>query len=302
MTDSEYTFHRDLNEGILSEVDQAIDEHQDWLQRWHRAVLCGLAPDRDVVSDQAEYLCRFGTWIEHNRGRGLIDQPAFRALDEAHRRLHARARVLALAAAGGARVDPLTYQELIAAMSEFAHQARRILQAFRRALSDLDPLTGLHNRQTMLMELERERARVQRNGGQCVVAIADLDHFKAINDTHGHSVGDRVLFAAANEFLSHLRIYDTVYRYGGEEFLFCLPNADRDTALAILDRLRASLADRPLALGDAPPVAVTASFGMAVIDPAVSIRDVIERADRALYVAKRAGRNRVSTWSASGAE
>ncbi len=298
MTHNEYTFCRDLNEGILSEVDQAIGEHQDWLQRWHRAVLCGLAPDRDVVSDQAEYLCRFGTWIEQNRGQGLIDQPAFRALDEAHRRLHARARVLALAAAGGARVDPLTYEELIAAMSEFAQQARRILQAFRRALSDLDPLTGLHNRQTMLLELERERGRVQRNGGHCVIAIADLDHFKAINDNHGHSVGDRVLFAAANEFLSHLRIYDTVYRYGGEEFLFCLPNTDRDTALAILDRLRASLADRPLALGDAPPVAVTASFGMAVVDPAVSIRDVIERADRALYVAKRAGRNRVSTWSA----
>ena len=302
MTHSEDTFRRDLNEGILAEVDQAVGEHQDWLQRWHRAILCGLAPERDVVSDQAEYLCRFGTWFEQNRGRGLIDQPAFRALDEAHRRLHARARVLALATAGGARVDPLTYEELIAAMGEFAHQARRILQAFRRALSDLDPLTGLHNRQTMLMELERERARLQRNGGHCVIAIADLDHFKSINDNHGHSVGDRVLFAAANEFLSHLRVYDTVYRYGGEEFLFCLPNADRDTALAILDRLRASLADRPLALGDAPPVVVTASFGMAVVDPAVSIRDVIERADRALYVAKRAGRNRVSTWSASGAE
>ncbi len=302
MTHSEYIFDRDLNEGILTEIDQAIGEHQEWLQRWHRAVLCGLAPDRDVVSDQAEYLCRFGTWIEKNRGRGLIDQPAFRALDEGHRRLHARARVLALATAGGARVDPLTYQELIATMSEFAHQARRILQAFRRALSDLDPLTGLHNRQTMLMELERERARVQRNGGHCVIAIADLDHFKAINDNQGHSVGDRVLFAAANEFLSHLRVYDTVYRYGGEEFLFCLPNADRDTALAILDRLRASLADRPLVLGDAPPVAITASFGMAVVDPAVSIRDVIERADRALYVAKRAGRNRVSTWTASEAD
>ena len=302
MTAIDDTFRRDPNEGILAEVDQAISEHQDWLQRWHKAVLCSLPPARDVVSERAQYMCRFGTWLEHNRGRALIDQPAFRALDEAHARLHARARVLALAAAGGARVDALTYEELIAATSEFTHQARRILQAFRRALSDLDPLTGLHNRQTMLMELDRERARLIRNGGHCAVAIADLDHFKAINDGHGHLVGDRVLFAAANEFLSHLRAYDTVYRYGGEEFLFCLPNADQDTALGILERLRASLAERPLALGDAPPVAVTASFGMAQIDPAASLRDVIERADRALYAAKRAGRNRVSTWSASGAD
>lgn len=116
----------------------------------------------------------------------------------------------------------------------------------REILEELDPLTGLHNRHAMERELERERERFLRTKHPCCIALGDLDHFKQVNDSYGHGVGDRVLEASADCFLRHLRPYDSLYRYGGEEFLFCLPDADLKSARKIIERLRLELESRPV--------------------------------------------------------
>ena len=134
-----------------------------------------------------------------------------------------------------------------------------------------------------------------RSGHPCFVAIGDIDHFKKVNDTHGHAVGDEVLAACAHRFLDHLRPYDMVYRYGGEEFLVILFHCPRKGAFAFAERLRTSVAahifDR-----DHEPLKITLSAGIATYPEDSDIEGVegmITVADRRLYEAKRAGRNRV---------
>jgi diguanylate cyclase (GGDEF)-like protein len=286
----------DVTRSILSEIDNAIAEHIDWLQRWHRAILCRLPPDRDVVSEDAHLMCRFGAWYEINGERGLIDQPAFQSLDQAHRALHDDGRWLAQKAGGGTKIEIRDYDLLVEKSSAFIERARRIVAAFRTALAELDPLTGVYNRQRMLSELERERERAVRTHGSCSIAIADLDHFKRVNDSHGHGTGDRVLFNAASCMVGHLRPYDTVFRFGGEEFLFCLPGADAATGAAVLNRLRKALAATPVEVDGGIKIAVTVSVGLAEMAADATVGEVIDRADEALYAAKRQGRNRVVTW------
>ena len=290
----EPSFESTSTSEILDAIDAAVAEHMDWLQTWHRALFCREAMPQDVLSPNAQFLCCFGAWFDRRRDTGgLVDQPAFHELEVTHHRMHHQARYLAGIVERGDQVPPREYDALIEAVNEFNAQARRIAAAFRRLLSDLDPLTGAHNRQAMLDELEREHARAERNGMPLCVALADLDHFKRVNDTLGHAAGDRVLHVAAGRLLANVRPYDTVFRYGGEEFLLCLPNADIATATAICERLRAGLAETPVELEDGRWVPVTASFGIARLDAGSSVKEAIVTADRALYAAKDAGRDRV---------
>lgn len=283
-------------EEILAVLEAAIEEHQAWLQRWHRSVVCKLQPSSDLVSENAHYLCRFGSWYDLHGGAGIVDQPAFDELGDAHRLMHDHGRWLAARAWKDSRVPAEEYEAFMAKVVAFQGQARRLERAFRAALSDLDPLTGVHNRKSMLAELAREQDRAQRTHQPCCFALGDLDHFKQINDRYGHVVGDRVLLAAAGSFLSSLRPYDSLFRYGGEEFLFCLPDTALDQAQRTLDRLRQRLAEQPIEVEDGERVQVTVSFGIALAIADVPIETLIERADRALYEAKQQGRNRVEVW------
>ncbi|MSO70960.1 MAG: diguanylate cyclase [Alphaproteobacteria bacterium] len=286
-------FVRAVDAGLPAEFEAALADHRQWLQRWHSARLCGAIPGNDIVAtDPAEH-CAIGRWLQHQTARMTPWPGPFASLADAHAALHAQARQLALAEPGPLSVPD--YGLLLAAVEAFEQLARPIQLAFERALSDLDPLTWLLNRRGRRVALERERARSRRGGLAAAIAIGDLDYFKSINDAHGHSAGDHVLQSVAEVFLTELRPYDSVYRYGGEEFLFCLPSTDGVTAQLVLDRLRAGLSALtvPEIGGDAR---ITMSFGIAPIEADVTVEETIERADRALYAAKRAGRNRVVSW------
>ena len=159
-----------------------------------------------------------------------------------------------------------------------------------------DSLTGLYNRHYLdtYLEVSLERSRV--DGKPLAVAIIDIDFFKAVNNTHGHPAGDNVLRTVAGRFLSRLRPYDEIFRYGGEEFLICLPGTDAVRAAEVAERLRLSLADQPMRLADGTVLPLTASFGLCLTDEAVPLKQTIEQADAALYLAKNNGRNRFEMW------
>lgn len=153
----------------------------------------------------------------------------------------------------------------------------------------IDPLTGLANRLALANRFEQAAAQAAILDTWVSVVMCDLDHFKAINDTHGHETGDHVLRAAAYEMRHALRSFDSVYRIGGEEFLILLPGVTPSDALIIADRLRVAVSAR--ATGG---VTVTMSGGVAsaygqAVDPAQLMRD----ADGALYQAKNSGRDRI---------
>jgi two-component system cell cycle response regulator len=131
-----------------------------------------------------------------------------------------------------------------------------------------------------------------RNKTPLCICMADLDHFKKINDNYGHQVGDDVLCDVAGRMQGAVRNFDTVGRYGGEEFLIIMDNADLDTAMEIAERVRRRVGSSPIKTRSVE-TPVTVSLGIARLQPEDDIDSLIKRADQALYQAKREGRNRV---------
>jgi diguanylate cyclase (GGDEF)-like protein len=163
-----------------------------------------------------------------------------------------------------------------------------------RELSQVDGLTGLLNRRRLMELASTELERSRRYGSALALVSLDLDHFKKINDEHGHAAGDRVLKQVAALCREALRQGDLAGRIGGEEFVLVLPHVDADAAEHLAERLR-SLFEHKLSV--APGWPVTASFGVAVFAPGMSLADLLQKADMALYQAKAAGRNRVVMWA-----
>lgn len=161
-------------------------------------------------------------------------------------------------------------------------------------LSVTDHLTKLHNHSYARHCLNAALARAQRDSTPLCVLMADLDHFKHINDTHGHLVGDDVLRIAAARMLAASRAEDHVGRYGGEEFIFILQNTSLEGAEEAAERIRAHLSDNAIQVGNAE-IVVTVSMGVSCARPHDTVNSLIERADAALYAAKAAGRNCIRT-------
>jgi two-component system cell cycle response regulator len=161
-----------------------------------------------------------------------------------------------------------------------------------------DALTGLSNRRDFDEQLGRVIAETDRFGGSCSLIVADIDHFKAVNDSHGHEAGDTVLKHVAKTLCESIRTVDVCARYGGEEIAILLPQTETKGAVELAERLRQRLEERPAVVGNAP-IRVTASFGVATYPDPVPYGDwLFMGADRALYAAKDAGRNCVKVITA----
>jgi diguanylate cyclase (GGDEF)-like protein len=167
-------------------------------------------------------------------------------------------------------------------------EARRELEIQART----DRLTGVINRGAIISHLEQEIERAQREGGLLGLGMLDIDHFKKVNDVHGHAAGDEVLREVVRRSVSVLRRYDVFGRVGGEEFLVVVPGADARELEEVLQRIRQAIAKTPIAVAGRE-IAVTVSLGGAT-RAGDSADELIARADDALYAAKVAGRDRVS--------
>ena len=176
------------------------------------------------------------------------------------------------------------------ALTNIELRERLRLQALR------DPLTGLLNRRFVEEWIDREAARADRTGRPFGVIMADIDHFKAINDIHGHDAGDQLLKAVADALRGALRAGDMPCRYGGEEFLILMTDIDADTLAARADLIRQRVAAVRVDHAGTPMPGVTLSAGIALYpDHGATANDVVQAADAALYTAKSAGRDRTHT-------
>ncbi|MBU2227609.1 MAG: GGDEF domain-containing protein, partial [Proteobacteria bacterium] len=193
-------------------------------------------------------------------------------------------------------------------LSLFAMQAAIAIRNARlynktEQLSVTDELTGLFNRRGFFQLADREFERALRFGRPLSALMLDIDNFKRVNDTHGHTGGDQVLRVLADCFRQNTRAIDIAGRYGGEEFAILLPEILQSEAIQIAERLRQSMADLSIPIGSEnglfPPVdiSIAVSIGVAALSKDVpSLTDLISRADQALYRAKDSGRNRVVVW------
>jgi diguanylate cyclase (GGDEF)-like protein len=182
-----------------------------------------------------------------------------------------------------------------------AVENQRLLQATRR-MAEVDGLTGACNQRHFRTLLARETERARSTGQPLALLMADVDHFKRVNDAHGHPAGDAVLRHVAATLTRRLRRSDVLARYGGEEFAVILPGSDGRAAAAVGEQLRAEIERSPAPLpSTGGTLGVTVSIGVAALpDDAGDENGLVEAADRALYGAKREGRNRVLRAGMSG--
>jgi len=166
--------------------------------------------------------------------------------------------------------------------------------------ASIDPLTELPNRRTLQEHLQREWARIQRHGGSLGLVMADIDRFKEVNDAHGHTVGDQVLRHVARLIAEQCREVDLPARYGGEEFAIVMPDETADAAEELAERCRLRIEGSPFVAGG-QAIRTTVSFGVADSTDAWSEKTLVERADAALYEAKKAGRNTVRKFGSKAA-
>lgn len=203
-------------------------------------------------------------------------------------------------------LSALRYANMVATLATLCYLASlyvRMMRATERQLLTLattDPLTRLYNRRRIGEIIDYEVARARRVPHPLTFILCDIDHFKSVNDQHGHACGDQVLVAASEALRGCLREQDSVARWGGEEFLIVLPNTDVEGALLVAERARAALQAMP-APPSAPQLVLTMTFGVAAHRMGDRVEATVARADAALYRGKADGRNRVVREEAAAA-
>ncbi len=235
-----------------------------------------LAPDHWVVPDDR------GRYLERLRRHGRVDDMDVQLRTHTGRPFWARVSGQLLKFEGE--------QTLLGTVIDIT--AQRQDRENLRELAMNDPLTGLFNRRHVEEELRKELDRADRHGRPLALAMMDADHFKRINDGHGHHTGDEVLRAIARRCRNLLRAHDLIGRYGGEEFVIVFPETTLAEATVVAERLRAAVAEHRIKVADAA-LAVTVSIGLAELVPGQGLEKLFQRADSALYRAKQDGRNLV---------
>ncbi|OFW97923.1 MAG: hypothetical protein A3D94_04605 [Alphaproteobacteria bacterium RIFCSPHIGHO2_12_FULL_66_14] len=289
----------DLMREALTELSQASYNHEQWAERFHGTLISHGASDPKDICVDAHRNCRFGQWYYGPGLAMLHDHPGFAGIGTEHEQMHRLAANLLRASAAGTPISNEDYESFVAVRKRLNLEIATVHHEFEEELRGLDPLTGTPGRIGMLSKLRDQQEMAARSIQTCVIAMMDLDLFKTVNDRYGHLVGDKVLIDIARHVALHLRAYDKFYRYGGEEFLICLPGTDETAGRGIVNRLRTELADLRHEAAGKEPFQVTVSFGITVLDPAISVEQSIDRADKALYAAKNAGRNCVVAWNKS---
>lgn len=273
---------------IISRLDDgAIDDVNDGF-----TTLTGFSRDEAVGRTTLD----LGLWVEPGLRLEYVDRVAVEGALTDFAMLMRRKDGTAfdcLLSSSSLTLDDQPY--MITVARDVTVQRRMEAQLLHEATTD--SLTGLPNRRHFLSVCERELRRASRSTGPVAVAVVDMDHFKDINDLHGHATGDAAIIAFAEAVTSRIRDIDTFGRLGGDEFGLLFPDADLDRAAAAVERVRVALTAEPLLI-DGHRMTLTFSAGVAVNDgPADTVDELIARADRALYDAKERGRNRVEPHS-----
>ena len=283
-------------QNIIEQLRESLYNHQQWYNALIRTLVCKLPCDKHDTNPEAHTECRFGQWYYSKAPEKLRHHPGFIALGDAHTHMHHLARLLLIAAYAESTVAVVDYDNFANALERLRLEIFALERELEDSLFNHDSLTGAITRFGILPTLREQQELVKRRAQRCVIAMMDVDNFKAINDVHGHFAGDRVLADSVLYLIKHLRPYDKVFRYGGEEFLLCMPYTELTSGFDRVKEFNAGLAALKIDIGEKEPLNISVSFGVALLDPDVPVETSIDRADKAMYAAKAAGRNCARIW------
>ncbi len=280
-------------ETLSEDIKLSFSEHREWMRKLNIAVMSkDKLLDKSFIAQDAHLHCKFGKWLTYILSDETFRHGYFLKIDQLHQEIHSSAREL-IEVIDGESVERLPkYENFLAIQKIFFDEVMQIFEFAVINKHHFDITTKLMNRRAVGVVLAHEHQLMQRcDNFDCCIVLADIDKFKNFNDTYGHDVGDRVLEHTAATLQESLRRHDTVARFGGEEFLFVLPDMQLADAEKTIERIRNKLAIATIA-HQGQDIGVTASFGITQLCRYYDINDSIKRADIALYHAKNLGRNR----------
>ncbi|WP_292051717.1 MULTISPECIES: GGDEF domain-containing protein [unclassified Brevundimonas] len=276
-----------LGQDIAHERDGQIAALFEWLQGVLFQMFAGHAVTPGLLASSP-----FGLWLTHRAGLIFEGAPSLKAIEALISRIDADILPRITSAHDRGQDMNAALVELQAAVQEIKFLITDLFQSVSGLENGRDPLTRALNRRFLPTILSREISLSTNAGAPLSLMMLDVDHFKSINDTHGHSAGDLVLKQVAEIIADNVRLSDFVFRYGGEEFLIVLVETALDDAEVVAERIRQQLAARDMRLPAGDTLRVTASLGLAAYTDHPDYNQLIETADAALYRAKNSGRNR----------
>ena len=279
--------------GFIAELDAAVESHLNWTRRVLRCALLRTSPGEDVLAPLAHNLCRLGGWVTSKQSEfERLSAHKTQRLLAVHQAMHDAIRSICTAILDGrpgqsAHIDAFeqAQTELINLLAEFKTQ-------FLATATQYDDLTGLALRHGLEEEFIQLQKLCKRNKLLLYVVIIDADNFKYINDSYGHPVGDIVLCHLANTLKRNIRPDEPLYRYGGDEFLLLMQTQSPEEAASAAERLIHVVRSAPVLVPQSKSLAMTITMGLSLVMDDEELPGVIERADRVLLEAKKAGRDR----------
>lgn len=285
-TDESYRMFA-LGQNMLAERERQRAALSEWTQH----ILLHLLGDTDVDVPEIRH-SEFGMWLQHKASIIFHDAPELERIRISVEKLERTLlpNLIRERRQGGDAREAMKLVE--ADIGEVKFLLTGLFDRFIEVESGRDALTRLLNRRYLPTILMREVALARRSGVPFAVLLLDIDHFKNINDTHGHDSGDMVLQQAADIVTACVRVGDFIFRYGGEELLVVLVEIDMEQAKYVAETIRARFASEPLRVSEGKTMEVTVSIGMAAYSGHPDYEKIVKEADDALYKAKKNGRNR----------
>ena len=278
---------------LSDDLDRLRTSHIRWLNSFNKQIICNVSDD--TFSESHKH-CDFGQWYYSIQIKELSSDDEFKHIGNIHIKLHEIACDILEKHKNGNLIREEKYELFVKIEHEFLRAFDIIYSIASSTRYSIDKLTMLPNRSLFQSILEKEYAEFERNGGDHCLAFVDIDHFKSINDTYSHMAGDVALIAISRQMSKTLREYDSVGRYGGDEFLVSLPGTNLIDAKNIMERLRDEMQNLAIKVDQERSINVTCSLGLSNFVLDSSLTEIIKNADEALHIAKNNGRNKVEVF------
>jgi len=284
----------------LEQLEQAALDHAVWRDHLLRVISRRQPFDPTDLAANAHRRCLFGQWYFERALPELRELPSFAMIGAEHEEQHRIAARLLRRLAAGLPVGRMAIDEFEEASARLSYALCFIRREIECAMHSRDALTDAHSSGEMVRDLRQWHALAGLPSRQCCIALMELDDVRDINATHGYSVGAQALVTAVKIIATHVRHTDKVFRYDASRFLIRLSGTDLASGKKVIMQRRDAVTIGLTSVGaNGVAFQMTASFGMALLDPEVDALESVDRADQALTLAKVAGGNRVIAWDPS---
>ncbi len=295
---SELTQQLDIHEleFLRDSLEYSASTHVQWISKINQALICHDNSAESLCTDNPPHInCQFTQWANSISKKLITNDTSFLNINNLHEQLHLKACQLILTLNKNQPILAEDYSQFTDIQFKFFKVQSALIQECNEALGIIDSLTSLPNKRAFQEILLQEENRIKRNNFTSIIAIADIDNFKKINESRGFISGDLLLIQLAELFKNSLRNFDTIARYSGDKFLLYLPETDSISAKVILERIRETIENTKFEIAADIETNITCSFGLSHIDAEISSSNSLSNAWTSLHSAKANGKNTVDT-------